>query len=65
MVEKCKKAFCLKQVNPDIPDLYFGIPFERDENYGACHLCDMKEKKEDDRTGLLISNRFIRMAPSL
>jgi hypothetical protein len=41
MAEKCKKSFCMKQVNPNIPNLYFGTPFERDENWGGCYLCGM------------------------
>jgi len=31
----------MKQVNPNIPNLYFGTPFERDENWGCCYLCGM------------------------
>ena len=64
MPEKCKKSFCLKQVNPNIPGLYFGVPFQRDENYGECYLCELEDRREGNRTDLFVSNRFTRMAPS-
>ena len=38
---KCKKSYCMKQMNPLIPNIYFGKPFEKDEDSGACRLCDM------------------------
>lgn len=56
MAEKCKKTFCLKQVNPNIPDLYFATPFKKDEDRGECLLCELGEKKEE----VPISTRFTR-----
>lgn len=47
MTEKCKKSFCLKQVNPNIPDLYFGVPFQKDKNYGECCLCEMGKRERE------------------
>jgi hypothetical protein len=51
---KCQKDKCLgKQVNPDKPGIYFGTPFEYDENWLGCVFCCMekpkllKRKKED------------------
>ena len=58
----CNKRKCLKQVNPDIPDVYFGVPFEKDENWYACYLCELEEKRKGKQTKFLISNRFTRMA---
>lgn len=60
MSEKCKKTFCLKQVNPNIPGLYFGVPFQKDENYGECYLCELEIRKEEIQTESLISTRFTR-----
>ena len=55
----CNKTFCLKQVNPNISDLYFGIPFQRDESRMECYLCG-KEEEGDGRIDTIFSNRFIR-----
>ena len=57
---KCQKSYCLKQVNPDVPNLYFGIPFERDENWFGCWLCDRKRSTsmEIEKEG-----RFARGCP--
>lgn len=41
----CLKDRCLKQINPKYPDVYFGIPFEKDENRMACYLCGLEVRK--------------------
>ena len=33
------KSFCMKQINPYDDELFFGIPYEYDENWYACYLC--------------------------
>lgn len=33
------KEKCLKQVNPDIPGVFFGTPFEYDPRWLGCHHC--------------------------
>jgi hypothetical protein len=33
------KIYCMKQVNPKVPRVYFGTPWEYDDDYLACHLC--------------------------
>lgn len=33
------KTFCLKQVNSDDDENYFGVPWEYDENWYGCYLC--------------------------
>lgn len=41
----CTKERCLKEVNPKVfPGVYFGKPFEFNENEGACYLCGLGEK---------------------
>lgn len=43
----CKKARCLKQINPHAEDpevrkIYWDdLPFVRDDNLMACYLCDI------------------------
>jgi len=43
----CNKTKCLKQVNPDVPDIFFGVPFEYDENWMGCYLCRLEDPKEE------------------
>lgn len=42
----CNKPKCLKQLNKNIPNIYFGTPFEYDENVLACHFCRPEGTKE-------------------
>ncbi len=39
---KCQKSYCLRQVNPTKPNIYFGVSFEKDHHWMGCYLCDLE-----------------------